>query len=150
MTHADDLRAWAKGMYTIEAATELLIRAFGGKFAAPGNPWVHTSAEPQGPGQVSAWIDFAAIPDETGVLSGGERRFLLLAASLAENVPVVLGDLVPGLDRDNLDLVLAAIAHAGGSHQHSDVRFNEDGSMSLGKGYLASLHPWPQVLRAVQ
>ncbi len=30
MTHADDLRAWARGMYTIEAATELLIRAFGG------------------------------------------------------------------------------------------------------------------------
>lgn len=61
MTHADDLRAWAKGMYTIEAATELLIRGFGGKFSAPGNPWVHTSSETQGPGQVSAWIDFAAI-----------------------------------------------------------------------------------------
>jgi hypothetical protein len=137
-------------MYTIEAATELLIRAFGGKFAAPGNPWVHTSAGPQGPGQVSAWIDFAAIPDETGVLSGGERRFLLLAASLAEDVPVVLGDLVPGLDRENLDLMLAAIAHAGGSHQHSDVRFSADVAMSLGKGYLDSLHPWPPVLRAVK
>lgn len=150
MTHADDLRAWAKGMYTIEAATELLIRGFGGKFAAAGNPWVHTSTEPQGPGQVSAWIDFASIPEEAGVLSGGERRFLLLAASLAEDVPVTLGDLVSGLDRENLDLVLAAIAHAGGSHQHSDVRFYEDGSMSLGKGPLDSLHPWPRVLRAVQ
>lgn len=150
MTHTDDLRAWAKGMYTIEAATELLIRGFGGKFAAHGNPWVHTSSEPQGPGQVSAWIDFAAIPEEAGVLSGGERRFLILAASLAEDVPVVLGDVVPGLDRENLDLVLAAIAHAGGSHQHSDVRFNQDGAMSLGKGYLDSLHPWPPVLRAVK
>lgn len=149
MTHADDLRAWARGMYTIEAATELLIRGFGGKFAAPGNPWVHTSTEPQGPGQVRAWIDFASIQEEAGVLSGGERRFLLLAASLAEDVPVVLGDVVPGLDRENLDLVLAAIAHAGGSHQHSDVNFNEDGSMSLGKGYLDSLHPWPRALRAV-
>lgn len=150
MTHADDLRAWAKGVYTIEAATELLIRGFGGKFAAPGNPWVHASNEPQGPGQVSAWIDFAAVPEEVGVLSGGERRFLLVAASLAEDVPVVLRDVVPGLDRENLDLVLAAIAHAGGSHEHSDVRFNEDGSMSLGKGYLDSLHPWPPVLRVVQ
>jgi hypothetical protein len=137
-------------MYTTEAATELLIRGFGGKFAAPGNPWVHTSTEPQGPGQVSAWIDFASIPEEAGVLSGGERRFLLLAASLAEDVPATLGDLVSGLDRENLDLVLAAIAHAGGSHQHSDIRTNADGSMSLGKGYLDSLHPWPQVLRAVQ
>lgn len=149
MTHADDLRAWAKGVYTIEAATELLIRGFGGKFAAPGNPWVHTSTEPQGPGQVNAWIDFAAVPEGTGVLSGGERRFLLLAASLAEDVPIVLRDVVPGLDRENLDLVLAAVAHAGGSHEHSDVRFNEDGSMTLGKGYLDSLHPWPRALRAV-
>jgi hypothetical protein len=136
-------------MYTIEAATELLLRGFGGKFAAPGNPWVHTSAEPQGSGQVRAWIDFAAIPEEVGPLSGGERRFLMLAASLAEDVPVVLGDLVSGLDRENRDLVLAAIAHAGGSHQHSDIRIHDDGSMTRGKGYLDSLHPWPRTLRAV-
>ena len=136
-------------MYPTEAATELLLKAFGGKFAAPGNPWVHTSTEPEGPGQVSAWIDFAAIPEEVGPLSGGERRFLMLAASLAEDVPVVLGDLVSGLDRENLDLVLAAIAHAGGSHQHSDIRIQEDGSMTLGKGYLDSLHPWPRALRSV-
>jgi len=149
MTHADDLRAWARGMYTTEAATELLLRAFGGKFAAPGNPWIHTSTEPEGPSQVRAWIDFASIPDEVGPLSGGERRFLMLAASLAEDVPVVLGDLVPGLDRENLDLVLAAIAHAGGSHQHADIRFNEDGTVSRGKGYLDSLHPWPRALHSV-
>lgn len=146
MTYVDDLRAWAKGMYTIEAATELLLRGFGGKFAALGNPWVHTSTEPEGPGQVSAWIDFAAIPEESGVLSGGERRFLLLAASLAEDIPVALGDVASGLDRANLDLVLAAIAHAGGSHQHSDIRFAEDGSMALGRGYLDSLHRWPASL----
>ena len=149
MTHADDLRAWARGMYTTEAATELLLRAFGGKFAAPGNPWIHTSTEPEGPSQVRAWIDFASISDEVGPLSGGERRFLMLAASLAEDVPVVLGDVVPGLDRENLNLVLAALAHAGGSHQHSDIRFYEDGTMSRGKGYLVSLHPWPRALHAV-
>ncbi|WP_432246098.1 hypothetical protein ACRB8A_19645 (plasmid) [Arthrobacter sp. G.S.26] len=144
MTHADDLRAWAKGSYTTEAATELLLRAFGGRFAAVGQPWVHTSTEPQGPSQVSAWIDFASIPEEVGVLSGGERRFLLFAASLAEDVPVVLGDVVPGLDRVNLDLVLAAIAHAGGSHQHSDIETKEDGSIVLYSGYLDALHAWPQ------
>lgn len=149
MTHADDLRAWAKGSYTTEAGTELLLRAFGGRFAAKGNPWIHTSETPAGPHQVQAWVDFASIPEEAGALSGGERRFLLLAASLAENVPVVLGDLVPGLDRENLDLVLAAIAHAGGSHQHSDIRANADGSMTLGHGYLDSLHAWPAALRAV-
>ena len=149
MTHADDLRAWARGMYTTEAATEMLLKAFGGKFAAPGNPWIHTSTEPEGPNQVSAWIDFAAIPDEVGPLSGGERRFLMLAASLAEDIPVVLGDVVPGLDRESLDLVLAAIAHAGGSHQHADIRFNEDGTVSRGKGYLDSLHSWPRALHSV-
>lgn len=150
MTHADDLRAWAKGSYATEAATELLLRAFGGRYAAPGNPWVHAkTTTPEGYTE-GPWIDFESIPEEVGVLSGGERRFLLLAASLAENVPVVLGDVVPGLDRGNLDLVLAAIAHAGGSHQHSDISTNEDGSMTLNPGYLASLHPWPRALRAVK
>ena len=73
----------------------------------------------------------------------------MLAASLAEDVPVVLGDLVPGLDRENLDLVLAAIAHAGGSHQHANISVHEDGTVTRGKGLLDSLHPWPQALRAV-
>ncbi|WP_420181235.1 hypothetical protein [Paenarthrobacter sp. TA1.8] len=142
MTHNDDLRRWAKGMYGLEAATELLIRAFNGNFAAPGNPWVHTSTEPQGPGQLNAWIDFESIPDETGALSGGERRFLLLAASLAADVPVVLGDVVTGLDRGNLDLLLAAIAHAGGSHEHSGMTLDEDGTPKSFT-HLKTLHPWP-------
>jgi hypothetical protein len=152
MTHADDLRAWAKGSYTTEAGTELLLQAFGGRYAAVGNPWIHTSTTPEGPHQVRAWIDFAALAEhaDTGAFSGGERRFLLVAASLAEDVPVVLREVIPGLDRANLDLVLAAIAHTGGSHQHSDIRTNEDGSMTLNPGYLASLHPWPRALRAVK
>ncbi|ADX75348.1 hypothetical protein Asphe3_42830 (plasmid) [Pseudarthrobacter phenanthrenivorans Sphe3] len=149
MTHADDLRAWARGSYTTEAATELLLKAFGGRFAEVGNPWAQAATTTEEGYREHAWIDFAAIPEQAGALSGGERRFLMLAASLAEDVPVVLGDLVSGLDRENLDLVLAAIAHACGSHQHSDIRFNEDGSMSRGKGYLDSLHPWPRALRSV-
>jgi hypothetical protein len=148
MTHEDDLRAWAKGSYTSEAATELLLRAFGGRFAAPGNPWIHTSTTPEGPHQVRAWIDFEAIPEQAGMLSGGERRFLFVAASIAENVPVVLGDVIPGLDRQNLKLILAALAHAGGSHEHSDIRTNPDGSMSIARGYLDSLYPWPADPRA--
>jgi hypothetical protein len=149
MSHADDLRAWARGKYTTEAATELLLKAFGGRFAAIGNPWVHAAGTSEEGYQDNAWIDFASIPEQAGALSGGERRFLLLAASLAEDVPVVLGDLVPGLDRANLDLVLAAIAHAGGSHQHADIRVHEDGTVTRGKGLLDSLHPWPRALRAV-
>ncbi|MEJ1116832.1 ABC transporter ATP-binding protein [Paenarthrobacter sp. CCNWLY172] len=142
MAHTDDLRRWAKGMYGLEAATELLIRAFNGKFAAPGAPWVYPSATtPEGHAQV-AYIDFESIPDQAEGLSGGERRFLLLAASLAGEVHVVLGDVVSGLDRQNLELVLAAIAHAGGSHEHSGMTLHEDGTPKAFT-HLTTLYPWP-------
>ncbi|WP_314216574.1 hypothetical protein [Pseudarthrobacter equi] len=142
MTLADDLRRWAKGMYGIEAATELLLRAFDGKFATPGNPWIHTSVEVVGPGAVNAWIDFESIPDHSGALSGGERKFLLLAASLATDVPVVLGDVVTGLDRQNVELLLAAIAHAAGSHEHSGMTFHDDGTPKAFT-HLTTLYRWP-------
>lgn len=51
-----------------------------------------------------------------------------------------------GLDRDNLNLVLA-VAHAGGSHEHSDMRVNDHGTATLNR--LASLHPWPRNLHSV-
>lgn len=57
MTHEDELRAWAKGMYAIEAATELLLRAFGGSLAQPGNPWICTDAE-----RGNSWINFEETP----------------------------------------------------------------------------------------
>lgn len=67
---------------------------------------------------------------------------MMLAASLADvGVGVVLGDVLPGLDRKNLDLVLAAVAHAGGSHEHSDFITNADGTGSFAR--LPSLYPWP-------
>jgi hypothetical protein len=137
MTHADELRAWAKGSYTEEAATELLIRGFRGRFAAPGNPWVGTDDFSGKP-----WIDFASILEHAGGVSGGEWRFLMFAASLAGNVPVTLGDVVPGVDRDGVALMLAAIAHAAGSHEHSGMSENGDGTMSLSR--LSSLYPWPE------
>jgi hypothetical protein len=143
MTHADDLRAWAKGVYTIEAATEMLLRAFGGRFAAPGNPWIHTSTTPEGPQQVRAWVDFASIPEDTGALSGGERRFLLLTASIGEDVPVVLSDVLTGLDRSVVQLVLAAVSHASGSHEHSGMTFDENGEPKAFT-HLTALYPWPE------
>jgi hypothetical protein len=133
----EDLRAWAKGSYTAEAATELLIRAFDGRFAAPGNPWIHKSTS-----SGANWINFAQIPELIGGVSGGERRVLSLAASIAAvDVPVVLGDVLPGLDRHMLDLVLAAIAHASGSHEHSGFITNTDGTESIER--LSTLYPWP-------
>ena len=106
---ADNLRAWAKGIYTSEAACELLIRAFGGRFANPGHPWV----APGDPGAV--WVDFAAITDTNiAALSGGEQRVLRVVASLGGGVSVDLNDAVTGLDQVTSELVLAAIAHASG------------------------------------
>lgn len=132
---SQQLREWAKGIYTTEAGTELLLRAFGGRFAEPGWPWVNTD-EPDNP-----WIDFDSIPHHTGGLSGGEKRFLLLVASIGGGAPVVLSDVLPGLDRAVMDLVLAAVAHAAGTHQQSDMVEAKDGSISFQRR--DSLYPWP-------
>lgn len=137
MTHEEELRTWAKGSYPLVAATELLLRAFNGVFAKPGNPWII-----QEEGYANVWINFEAIPENLGGTSGGERRVLMLAASLADvGVEVNLGDYLPGLDRKILDLVLAAVAHAGGSHEHSDFSVNADGTASFEQ--LPSLYLWP-------
>lgn len=138
-THEEDLRQWAKGSYLQEAGTELLLRAFGGRFAGPGQPWIYslTSGRP--------YIDFAAIPEHanSGAYSGGERRFLLLAASFGEaGVPIDLPDILSGLDREIIVLTLAAVSHAAGSHQHSGLIFDEDGT-PLGYTDLTALYPWP-------
>jgi hypothetical protein len=132
------LRAWAKGVYTCEAATELLIRGFGGRFIKPGNPWIGYD-----PIYKNWWIDFAVIPEESGALSGGERRFLQIVASIGGEVPVELGDCL-SMDREYLKLVLAAISHASGSHQDSGLRVSDDGTRMIRDPSLTgALYPWP-------
>lgn len=102
----DQLRAWAHGNYSTEAGTELLVRAFAGRFARPGYPWIHHEPRP--------WIHFDAITDSTtGVYSGGERRLLAIAASLGGDRLVSLSEVLPGLDAATLRLVVGAAAHAG-------------------------------------
>lgn len=131
-----ELRAWAKGSYDQEAATELLIRAFGGRFASPGLAWMGVRDD-GGP-----WIDFNAIPDGIGGLSGGEKRFLLLAASLGGQVEINLGDVL-SLDRDLLKLVLAAVAHAAGSHEGVEITETADGRPTFER--VGTLYPWPDL-----
>ncbi len=129
----DQLRAWARGMYTTEAATELLIRAHHGTFVDPSRPWISNEDN-------WYWIDFASIPEHLGALSGGEQRLLRIAASIgSDEVDVNLSDDVTGLDRANLNLVLAAIAHAGGSHQHNGT-LTEGNSIRFTR--LPALHTW--------
>lgn len=103
---AQELRDWARGMTTLQAATEMLIR---GGYAGEGRRWIQYDEDTR-----RHWIDFASIPDLIGALSGGERRFLSIATSLAADEPIVLGDEVAGLDHRHANLVLAAIAAAAG------------------------------------
>jgi hypothetical protein len=46
--------------------------------------------------------------------SGGERRILMLSASLAAGIPADLRDAATGLDDRNIRRLLTAIRHASG------------------------------------
>lgn len=153
---AQDLRDWARGIYTIEAAVELLVRFQGGRFARPGEPWIVAPREERrGNMQSRHWLDVNQLTAEAtadAALSGGERRILTVAASLAGGSPIDLADAVSGLDRENLDLVLAAIAHAGGSHEHRVMGTRTFQDTTTGERIerewpteqaAGSLHPWP-------
>lgn len=141
---ADALRAWAKGIYPTEAGVELLIRT---RLATSGHRWVQRNSDfPD-----RWWIDADQINADTiGVYSGGQQRVLRIAAALLGGQPVDLYRDVPGLDREHLGLVLAAIAHAGGSHEHSgDLQPDPEGKWNLdgvrhGFRRLTSLYPWPE------
>jgi hypothetical protein len=75
------------------------------------------------------------------MLSGGERRLLAVVAALTGGPPPAdLGGTLAGLDRANQALVLAALSHAGGSHEHKAVRLTADGPMLEPLGPLLD---WP-------
>jgi len=129
----DQLRSWARGMYTIEAATELLIRT---GWAFPDHLWMKREED----GRV--WIDFTAIPDAISAYSGGEQRVLRIAASIGAEEPVILGDEVSGIDRDQMKLVLAAITHAAGyAVAGRTIEMNADGHPEIVP--TEPLYAWP-------
>lgn len=105
-----DLTAWARGHYPTEAATHLLIHAFGGRFIRPGWPWIaHTTTGRR-------YIDATRLGDEDiGMLSGGEQRVLAITRSLLGQAPVDLSDALPGLDPPTSRLAIDALTHATGA-----------------------------------
>jgi hypothetical protein len=134
------LRAWARGSYAEEAAVELLARAFQGRFASPRWPWVKPCDR-----DGWFWLDPEAIWVGSRMLSGGERRLLGVVAALVGGQPLAdLGGTLAGLDRHNLGLVLAAFAHAGGSHEQSLVRMTDAGPAFQRVGPLVE---WPAIER---
>jgi len=107
-----------------------------------------------------AWVGwrYAVAALEAGTLTGGsgsDNRVLRIAASLSElGVPVDLADAVTGLDRHNLALVLAAVSHANGSHEHKDYAAERpaDGSRPVVNrpGFDAYLLRWEGASHAKQ
>jgi hypothetical protein len=113
----DALRAGACGIHPLEAGTSLLIDC---------GSWLHRDDFTSRfiTASISDGVTLLATIDwETAVTalhagelpaSGGERRMLLLAASIAGGIPVSLYDTLPGIDHRNASLVIKAIAHATG------------------------------------
>lgn len=119
----EGLRRWAQGAYAEEAAVELLVRAFGGRFASAGWAWVRACDRPGW-----YWLDADALARHTAVLSIGEQRVLAVVEALASGGPLSdIGGILAGVDRPNLILILTALAHAGGSHEHVDIVATESG-----------------------
>jgi hypothetical protein len=125
---SDALRACARGIHPLEAGTGLLIDC---------GSWLHredfTSRFITTGTCISDGVTLLAATDweaavaalHAGELpaSGGERRMLLLAASIAGGIPVNLYDALPGIDRRNAGLVVSAVAHAAGlPDQETDKR----------------------------
>jgi hypothetical protein len=124
-------------MYETEAAVELLIRAFGGRFASTTYPWVGESAAG------SLWLEADRISGNTDHLSGGEQRVLAIVQALATAGAMWnIGGILAGVDREHLALILAAFAHAGGSHEQVHVHVTANGMSYLG---LPALVGWPEV-----
>jgi hypothetical protein len=127
------LRAWANGLYTCEAAVELLIghgvwlhrKSFLSRCVdAVDDGWFN------GEDVAMAFIDWeaarAGLDDDQLPGSSSELRMLRLAISLAggdtDPTAAPLAELIPGLDHTNAALVLESIAHLAGWHEHHIAR----------------------------
>jgi hypothetical protein len=119
------LRACAAGFYPAEAAAELLI-AHASWLCRDDfrDGYVDTGTSITDGITAMAAIDWptAIAALDTGGLpgSGGERRVLRLAASLADGIPVDLRDAFTGMDTDNVDRAVRAMLHASGRRHERD------------------------------
>jgi hypothetical protein len=125
----DALRAGARGIHPLEAGTGLLIDC---------GSWLHredfTSRFITTGTSISDGTTILADTDWEAAIaalhagelpaSSGERRMLLLAASIAGGTPVSLSSTLPGIDRRNASLVVSAVAHAAGfPDPETDTRY---------------------------
>ena len=120
------LRACASGVFPTEAGVGLLIGHgtwlhrddFAGAFVHTGvsiTDGITKMAQIDWPAAIAA-LDAGSLP-----CSGGERRMLRLAASIADGIPVGLRDTLTGIDDRNVQLVVAAILHASGQRPQARI-----------------------------
>ena len=102
----DRLIAQAKGLYTTEAAAHILTNGVRGTLPAK-----LARAIDDDPTDRYAYIDWDTAVDLSRRFSGGERRLIGLAASLATSHEVNASDTFSSLDDTNANIVLDAIAH---------------------------------------
>ena len=113
------LHTCATGLYPLEAGVALLTAEgtflrrddFTSRFITTGTS-ISDGTTP------TAAIDWDAVITalQAGEIpcSGGERRVLMLSASLAGGIPVDLRDATTGLDDRNVQLLITAVLHASG------------------------------------
>ena len=114
---ADALRAGAAGLYSLEAACELVI----------GTGWLHRDDFARfvitGTSLTDGVTELADIDWQAAITSrdtrqlpcsGGEDRILRLAASIAVGIPVDLNHTPSSLDQTNISLIVSAVRHANG------------------------------------
>ena len=111
------IRAWAKGWLPTEAAAELLISH---RMWLLREDFLQVAVEvwwePFRDREVAV-VDFAAAADAVqGMLpcSDGERQVLLVAASIAEGIPVDLREAALCMDAVNAARAAQAVCHAAG------------------------------------
>lgn len=108
------LRAGADGLYALEAGTGLLIAHGTWTGRDDFRRFIH-----HGTGTAAIDWEAAVTALDAGLLPGsaGEKRMLRLAASLAADIPVQLGEAVTGIDTANTAIVVKAVLHATGQRQ---------------------------------
>ena len=114
---ADAVRAGAAGLYSLEAACDLIIGAGWlhrddfARFVSTGTSLTDCVTE-------LAHIDWQSVISsrDAGLLpcGSGENRILRMAASIAAGIPVDLNDALCGLDQASINLVVRAVRHANG------------------------------------
>lgn len=114
---AGAVRAGAAGLYSLEAACDLVISS-GWLHRDDFNRFISTAASITGGATELAHIDWQSVISsrDAGLLpcGSGENRILRPAASIAAGIPVDLNDALSGLDQSSIGLVVRAVRHANG------------------------------------